>query len=106
MYTVQSGDSLSSISEKLYGDFTMTNELARLNKISNPNYILPGQKLIVPDIKTVYKDDAEVVETAPVSKTKEFIAKAFPWAMVVIAAYLLGREAWKQKKKNKMKAAA
>ena len=53
-YTVQSGDSLSTISQKFYGDMSANN----VNKIyysnmatigSNPNIIQPGQQLYIPD---------------------------------------------------------
>jgi nucleoid-associated protein YgaU len=53
-YTVQSGDSLSTISEQFYG----TQSAEGVSKIyysnmetigSNPNVIYPGQKLYIPD---------------------------------------------------------
>lgn len=53
-YTVVSGDSLSTISQKFYG----TQSADGVNKIyysnmttigSNPNLIIPGQKLYIPD---------------------------------------------------------
>ena len=53
-YTVQSGDSLSTISQKFYGSMSANN----VNRIyysnmatigSNPNLIVPGQKLYIPD---------------------------------------------------------
>ena len=44
VYTVKSGDSLSSIANK-FG--TTYQELAKINGISNPNLIYPGQKLSI-----------------------------------------------------------
>lgn len=53
-YTVQSGDSLSKISEKFYG----SQSAQGVGKIyysnvetigTNPNMIYPGQKLYIPD---------------------------------------------------------
>lgn len=53
-YTVQSGDSLTTISQRFYGSATANN----VNKIfysnqatigPNPNLIIPGQKLYIPD---------------------------------------------------------
>jgi nucleoid-associated protein YgaU len=53
-YTVQSGDSLSAIAQKFYGNQSANN----VNKIyysnlqtvgANPNLIYPGQKLYIPD---------------------------------------------------------
>jgi nucleoid-associated protein YgaU len=53
-YTVQSGDSLSTISQKFYGTQSATgvqkiyySNMATIG--SNPNYIYAGQKLYIPD---------------------------------------------------------
>jgi resuscitation-promoting factor RpfA len=53
-YTVQSGDSLSTISQKFYGSMSADNvsriyysNMATIG--SNPNLIVPGQKLYIPD---------------------------------------------------------
>jgi len=53
-YTVQSGDSLSTISQKFYGnmngDSVMTIYYANQATIgANPNLIRPGQKLYIPE---------------------------------------------------------
>jgi nucleoid-associated protein YgaU len=53
-YTVQSGDSLSTISQKFYGnmngDNVMTIYYSNQATIGpNPNIIQPGQKLYIPD---------------------------------------------------------
>ncbi len=48
VYTVKKGDVLSRIGQHLQVDWR---ELARSNHISNPNHIVPGQKLIIPDRK-------------------------------------------------------
>jgi nucleoid-associated protein YgaU len=52
-YTVQSGDSLSTISQQFYGNQSADNvsriyysNMATIG--SNPNLIIPGQKLYVP----------------------------------------------------------
>jgi nucleoid-associated protein YgaU len=52
-YTVQSGDSLSTISQKFYGNMNgnsvATIYYSNLATIgSNPNLIRPGQKLFIP----------------------------------------------------------
>lgn len=53
-YTVQSGDSLSTISQRFYGTQSATgvqkiyySNMATIG--SNPNLIRPGQKLYIPD---------------------------------------------------------
>ena len=47
-YTVQSGDSLSKISQKFYGDANKYMTIAKTNHIDDPNKIKAGQELIVP----------------------------------------------------------
>jgi len=51
VYTVQSGDSLSKIAKKLYGDANSWHKLYEANKTEigdNPDLIRPGQRLTVP----------------------------------------------------------
>ena len=45
-YTVREGDWLSSVSKHIYGDAEMWREVAAENGLNNPNYIVPGQKLL------------------------------------------------------------
>lgn len=49
-YTVKSGDSLSKISKKVYGDAGKWNRIYKANKskISDPNRLKPGTKLVIP----------------------------------------------------------
>lgn len=106
IYTVQEGDSLSLISKKLFGDFSQTNRLAEINKISNANLIYPGQQLVIPtDVGKSNVTDAHVVSSSSSnsSETKTFIGKYFPWLFVAAAVALLTYEANKQHKKNKAK---
>ena len=54
-YTVQSGDSLSTIAEKFYGEQSMSGVVAIYESNhttigSDPNRIFPGQKLFIPDL--------------------------------------------------------
>ncbi|MGL6121694.1 MAG: LysM peptidoglycan-binding domain-containing protein [Shewanella sp.] len=100
IYIVQGGDSLSLISKKLYGDFSKVDEIAQLNNIKNVDLIYPGQQLTVPNVADAVSTDAIIVEdTKPAWKVAT--GKWFPWILVAAAAVLLGREAMKQKKKNK-----
>jgi peptidoglycan hydrolase-like protein with peptidoglycan-binding domain len=45
-YSVRSGDTLAALAKK-FG--TSVSDIAKANKISNPNKILTGQKLVIPD---------------------------------------------------------
>ena len=59
-YTVQSGDNLSYIATAAYGNDPATyNDVAKIYYSnqetigSNPNFIVPGQKLYIPDVESV-----------------------------------------------------
>lgn len=47
-YTVQEGEGLWQIAEKVYGDGEMFNEIMKANKIDNPDQIYVGMKLKMP----------------------------------------------------------
>ncbi len=52
MYTVQSGDSLSMIAQRIYGDGNFWVDIWKLNQgqIADPNVIRPGQELKLPPV--------------------------------------------------------
>ena len=52
MYTVQSGDSLSAIAQRIYGDGNFWVDIWKLNQgqIPDPNVIRPGQELKLPPV--------------------------------------------------------
>jgi nucleoid-associated protein YgaU len=49
-YTIQSGDSLSKIAQKFYGNAADWQKIYNANKdlIKNPDKIFPGQKIVIP----------------------------------------------------------
>ena len=49
-YVVQSGDTLSKIAQKYYGDASLYNKIFQANRdiLKDPNKISPGQKLKIP----------------------------------------------------------
>ncbi len=51
MYIVQSGDSLSKIAKRFYGDATSWKKIFEANRdvVKNPDLIQPGWKLQIPD---------------------------------------------------------
>ena len=51
-YTVTEGDDLWSIAEKVYGSGYNWVDLADANKLSNPNVLYTGTKLVIPNVKT------------------------------------------------------
>ncbi len=50
-YTVAAGDSLWSISEKVYGSGYNWVDIRDANSINNPNDIAEGQELVIPDVE-------------------------------------------------------
>jgi len=48
LYTVEKGDSLSLIAEKVYSDKAMWHKIRDANKIKNVNALRPGMELIIP----------------------------------------------------------
>lgn len=47
-YQIEKGDTLCTISIKMYGDASKVNEICELNKISDPDHIKYGQKILLP----------------------------------------------------------
>lgn len=47
-YTVKAGDTLGAISEKVYKSSKMVDKICEANGITNPDYLYPGQQLIMP----------------------------------------------------------
>ena len=58
-YTVKQGDSLWSISEQQYKDGYKWAEIAKANKLSNPNIINTGTVLTLPKVETKTEIAAE-----------------------------------------------
>jgi len=52
-YTIKSGDTLSSIARKYYGNSTLWTELQRYNNIPNADKIYTGDSLQIPDSATL-----------------------------------------------------
>ncbi|WP_142433823.1 LysM peptidoglycan-binding domain-containing protein, partial [Enterococcus mundtii] len=67
-YTVQSGDTLSTISQKYVGDNSLIQTIAEANSISNIHLIFSGQELTIP---TGEQAAAPVATQAPVEPVQE-----------------------------------
>lgn len=48
VYIVRKGDTLVSVSQKMYGTQKMTEKIKNANSLRNADHIYPGQKLIIP----------------------------------------------------------
>jgi len=84
-YTVKSGDSLGSIAQK---HNVSRSELAALNKLTDPNKIRVGQKLIIPKRSHVAVA-APVSKTAKSKTTKEKKSEASPSLAAGINEYVV-----------------
>lgn len=47
-YEVEQGDTLYTISQKIYGDFSRVEKICEVNQITNPDKIRSGQRIILP----------------------------------------------------------
>ena len=63
-YTIRDNDSLSKISQEVYGSQYYWPTIAKINKIANPNRILVGNKLELPP-----KEEIEQAKTAAAQAT-------------------------------------
>ena len=48
VYTVQKGDTLATISKKIYGDSSHVEAICKMNGLEDGNLIFIGQKLLLP----------------------------------------------------------
>jgi len=62
-YTVLPGDSLWTISEKIYGSGYNWTDIAEANNITDPDTIIEGTQLSIPDVKTIMPSQ-EVIQTS------------------------------------------
>ena len=47
-YEVEQGDTLYTISQKIYGDISRVEKICEVNQISDPDKIHSGQRIILP----------------------------------------------------------
>ena len=62
-YTIRENDSLSKISQQVYGSQIYWPAIARLNNIKNPNRILVGNKLHLPPKEEVEQTKTAITQT-------------------------------------------
>lgn len=68
-YTVKKGDTLWAIAKKLLGDGAKCWNLAKLNNISNPNRIRPGQVLKIQDVKATTAPPSSATSKSTAAKS-------------------------------------
>ncbi|MGM0237945.1 LysM peptidoglycan-binding domain-containing protein [Enterococcus sp. AZ103] len=88
-YTVQSGDTLSKISQKIAGDNSLVNTIAEANSITDVNMIYAGQTLTINSGNTEATpatDTAAATEATPAPVVEEATPEATPAPAVEEAA--------------------
>ena len=63
-YTVQAGDTLFLIAERIYGSGLNMQDIMKTNKMNNPDQIEVGQKLIIPDVEPRYPTSGSITNTS------------------------------------------
>jgi len=87
-YTVQSGDYLWLIAEKIYGSGYNWVDLASANKLDNPGVLYAGTKLVVPNVqsKTITVQAKPVEVKNPITGNTYTVVKGdFLWDIAVRA---------------------
>lgn len=69
VYTVQSGDTLSGISQKFANNNSLVNSLAKNNNIQNINLIYVGQQLLIKDNGEITQATQAQAQTLPSANT-------------------------------------
>jgi len=105
-YIVKSGDSLSKIARDKLGDITLWVELAKLNKIADPQKIYPGQilSLDIPKRTTIdiTSGTPKVISNGDTSSDDNTI---IGWVAGIGLATVATYIAWKRMKSQKQKQA-
>ncbi|MBO0474547.1 hypothetical protein IGL98_000564 [Enterococcus sp. DIV0840] len=70
LYTVKSGDTLSTISHQFNGDNSLINLIAKDNNISNINMIFEGEQLTIRTAEEAAPAPAQQQATVPVQETQ------------------------------------
>lgn len=76
VYTVQSGDTLSGISQKFANNNSLVDSLAKNNNIQNINLIYVGQQLLIKDNGEITQA-TQVQATTPATSSSDDAAKAW-----------------------------
>lgn len=87
-YTVNAGDSLSTIARDVLGNLTLWSDIAKLNGLAAPYVIYPGQVIQLPDPGTIQYGPATLAPTAGApSAIPAWVSS--PWVWIAAAAGVL-----------------
>ena len=85
-YTVKSGDTLSTISQKFAGDNSLVEKIAKANSIENINWIYVGEELSIPSDNEATVQKEEVQQSTYVAPAQTQAATTTPAATEQAAA--------------------
>ncbi len=74
VYTVQEGDTLWTLAEKVYSSGYNFVDIAAANNIANPDYILVGQKITVPTVQPKQATVGDITAQAAMTKAESSIS--------------------------------
>lgn len=52
-HQIQRGEYLSKLAKEYYGDYTYWRELALVNRAPNADYVLPGERVLIPEFESI-----------------------------------------------------
>lgn len=87
-YLVKKGDTLSEISQEVYGTWRLWKKIAKVNNIANPQQLRAGNTIIIPDFSIKKKNQIRVhplkiktrkITTLQAVSKKRPVANSFPW---------------------------
>ena len=75
IYLIKRGDSLWRIAENTYGNGEYWINIAKENKVNNPDFLLEGQELILPNIDTEPKGEVLSAQSIEAIKSNQYEVK-------------------------------
>lgn len=89
-YTIQSGDTLSRIALKFYGDSSRYQAIVAANpQITNPDLIRSGDTIEIPNTSSIPASNQNDVSDQPISPTSSAVTKYIPYALAALAVGFL-----------------
>ena len=89
IYTINQGDDLWTISEKVYNDGYKWSEIAKENNLENPGLIYEGNKLIIPTAAptTVQKESVSIIQNNSITENTYIIRAGDNLWDIAVRAY-------------------
>ncbi|MBO0421898.1 LysM peptidoglycan-binding domain-containing protein [Enterococcus plantarum] len=100
LYTVKTGDTLSTISHQFNGDNSLIDLIAKDNNISNINMIFEGEQLTIRTADEAAPAPAQQEAVAPVQETQEQAAPVVEEAAPATAATTSSAKEWIAQKES------